>query len=58
MNLPADDNILLSLINTKLRDNYPSLEELCEEEDVSFTEISDRLSALGFSYDSKLNRFK
>ena len=58
MILPADDNILLSLINTKLRDNYSSLEELCEEEDVSYEEICARLSATGFNYDSKLNRFK
>ena len=32
MILPADDYILISVLNTKLRDLYPSLEELCEEE--------------------------
>ena len=58
MILPADDNILLSLINTKLRDKYSSLEELCEEEDVSAEEIISRLSAKGFTYNKQLNAFK
>ena len=58
MNLPADDFILLSLINTKLRDNYSSLQELCEEEGVDFQQILARLSALGYSYDEEANAFK
>lgn len=58
MNLPADDFILLSLINTKLRDNYSSLEELCGEEDVAAEEIVTRLSAIGYEYDEKENSFK
>ena len=33
--LPQDPNILLSYINTKLRDQYPSLEALCEDLDVT-----------------------
>ena len=58
MILPEDDNILLSLINTKLRDKYSSLKELCEEEDVSAEEITSRLSSIGFTYDEQLNSFK
>ena len=34
MILPSDDYILLSLVNTKLRDEYSSPESLCEEEGV------------------------
>ena len=30
-----DPNILLSVINTKLRDYYDSFEELCDKEDYS-----------------------
>ena len=58
MNLPADDFILLSLINTKLRDNYSSLGELCMEEDVAAEEIAARLSAVGYEYDKEGNSFK
>ena len=58
MTLPADDFILLSLINTKLRDGYSSLQELCEEEGVAQSEITTRLAALGYSYDEEDNGFK
>ena len=57
MNLPADDFILLSVVNTKLRDNYVSLSELCDEENVSEEEITNRLSALGYKYDEDKNAF-
>ena len=58
MDLPSDDFILLSLINTKLRDEYSSLKDLCEEEGVDLQEICTRLNGAGFSYDEELNAFK
>ena len=58
MVLPADDFILLSVINTRLRDEYSSLQQLCEEEGVSFEEICVRLKRAGFSYDEEGNTFK
>ena len=57
MNLPADDYILLSLVNTKLRDEHPSLQSLCGEEDVDETELCSRLAAIGYSYDEARNAF-
>ena len=58
MNLPADDFILLSVINTLLRDKYSALSELGEEEGVSQSEIISRLAALGYEYDPEYNAFK
>ena len=58
MNLPSDLILLLSLINTKLRDEYSSLASLCEEEDVEEEEIISRLAELGYHYDEKQNAFK
>lgn len=58
MNLPSDLNVLLSLINTKLRDEYPSLASLCEEEGVEEEELISRLAALGYHYDERQNAFK
>lgn len=58
MELPADDFILLSFINTKLRDNYGSLEELCDDLDFSADEIISRLSALGYEYCQDDNVFR
>ena len=57
MEIPQDDFILLSLVNTKLRNDYSSCEELCDEEGILSSEINDRLSGLGYVYDEKLNAF-
>lgn len=58
MSLPTDGFILLSYVNTKLRDGYDSLEELCSSEDFDVAEVKSRLSALGYEYDSESNSFK
>ena len=55
--LPNDPIILLSVVNTRLRDLYPSLEELCSAEDISPEELEARLSAAGFQYDPTRNQF-
>lgn len=58
MFIPDDDFLLLSIVNTKLRDSYSSLTELCEEEGADINEIISRLAAIGYSYEEKLNSFK
>ena len=55
--LPKDPNILLSVINTKLRDNYSSLDELCDDLDESMDEIVHILEENGYEYNSNLNQF-
>lgn len=55
--MPNDPIILLSYVNTKLRDSYPSLEEFCSSECVDVQEIIEKLSAVGYEYDKTLNRF-
>lgn len=55
--LPADPMLLLSLMNTRLRDFYPSLEELCAAEDLSREELERRLGEIGFRYDPERNQF-
>lgn len=56
--LPQDPNILLSYVNTKLRDEYPSLSALCDGVDESETELAQRLAALGYAYDPSVNQFR
>lgn len=56
-NIPNDPMMLLSYINTKLRDNYPSLESLCEDLNLNQEELSSKLSTIGYAYDAALNRF-
>lgn len=55
--LPKDPMMLLSFVNTKLRDNYSSLDLLCEDLNVDQSRIIDALAAIDYSYDKKLNRF-
>ncbi|MBQ9895189.1 MAG: DUF4250 domain-containing protein [Ruminococcus sp.] len=57
MSIPNDPAILLSFINTKLRDDFPSLEELCKSLCVSQELIETKLSAIGYAYDKEKNRF-
>ncbi len=52
-----DPNILLSYINTKLRDNYSSLDLACDDIDLDKEEIINELSKIGYYYDEKLNAF-
>lgn len=57
MDLPKDPIILLSFINTKLRDFYPSLDALCDDMQADGEEIKKQLALVGFKYDEKLNQF-
>ena len=56
--LPKDPILLLSVVNTKLRDNYSSLEELCHSEDADPEEIIQTLDAVGYVYQPDLNQFR
>lgn len=55
--LPQDPMILLSYINTKLRDDYPSLDALCDDLDADREELVRKLEAVGYAYDPEKNRF-
>lgn len=58
MELPSDDFILLSAVNTALRDRYSSFSEFCEEEEADGAEIERRLAAAGYTYCPRENAFK
>jgi hypothetical protein len=55
--LPKNPVILLSVINTKLRDFYDSLDSLCDDLDESKEEIEKILLGYGYIYDPSLNQF-
>ena len=57
MQLPQDPFILLSTINTMLRDNYSSLEDLCKSEGIEQEEITKTLATAGFEYSKENNKF-
>lgn len=49
--------MLLSVINTKLRDFYPNLDALCDDMGEDKEDILARLESAGFEYDQQGNRF-
>lgn len=57
MNIPNDPIILLSYINTQLRDFYSSLDELCKSLNVKQEDIESKLSTINYKYDDKINQF-
>lgn len=57
MSIPNDPFILMSYVNTKLRDCYPNLKELCAAENIDETALKTKLSSAGFEYNEELNRF-
>ncbi|MDE5604929.1 MAG: DUF4250 domain-containing protein [Eubacterium sp.] len=57
MALPMDNFLLLSVVNTKLRDRYSNLDALCDDLDEDKNDIISRLSSVGYSYDENVNQF-
>lgn len=57
MNLPKDPYMLLSAVNMKLRDNYPSLDALCDDMEADGGEIVKTLEKIGYAYDKEINQF-
>ena len=56
--LPRDINMLVSVINTYLRDEYPTLHELCLSLDEDEAALTARLEAAGWRYDPEHNALR
>ena len=56
--LPNDPIMLLSVVNTKLRDEYESFEKLCAALNVEESALRSTLAALDYFYDPVHNQFK
>ena len=55
--LPKDPMLLLSVVNTKLRDYYSTLEVLCEDMGADQDELMDKLRGIGYEYDEARKQF-
>lgn len=58
MSLPKDPIILLSYINTKLRDEFSTLEDLCKSLSVNQNELVEALATIQYEYDPASNKFQ
>ena len=57
MKLPNDPVMLLSAVNMKLRDQYVSLDALCDDLHISPEDIEKKLAEIGYEYNREANRF-
>ena len=55
--LPQDPIILLSYVNTQLRDRDASLAAFCDRENADEVDLCARLQEVGYTYDADKNRF-
>ena len=55
--IPKDPAMLLSWVNTKLRDEYASLDELCSAESLEKASLEATLAVIDYTYDPDTNRF-
>lgn len=55
--MPRDAVMLLSFINLKLRDFYPSLDAFCEDTGEDRLQIEERLATIDYHYDAEKNQF-
>ena len=55
--IPKDPIMLLSFVNTQLRDNCNNLEEFCLLYNVNKTDIVTKLKSISYNYSYKLNQF-
>lgn len=56
--IPQNPVMLLSFVNTKLRDKFDSLEAFCDYYDVSQEEIEEKLKQIDYYYQKNINQFK
>ena len=53
-----DPLMLLSLLNTKLRDTYITLDDLCYDENIDKKELLEYFNEFNISFDATTNQFK
>ena len=55
--LPKDPMLLLSVVNTKLRDYYHNLDALCDDMNVEKEEIVNTLKTIDYEYGENRHQF-
>ena len=57
MDLTMDPNILLSLVNMKLRDQFLDLDDLCSYYDIARKDLEETLGKVGYKYSEDNRQF-
>lgn len=56
-NLPKDPMLCMSVVNTKLRDYYQTLDLLCQDLEIDKEALIDKLRMIDYEYDAECNQF-
>ena len=56
-NIPNDPVMLLSFVNTQLRDIFTTLDLFCENFNVNRSELEAKLKSIDYEYDAATNQF-
>ena len=57
MSIPSDPMMLYSFVNMKLRDQYSSLDALCDDMALDKSFLVEKLGEAGFEYSAENNKF-
>ena len=55
--IPKDPVMLLSYVNTQLRDYYDSLDDFLKDKELSGEGLIKTLASIDYQYDAELNQF-
>lgn len=55
--IPQDPVMLLSYVNTKLRDECKSLDDFCEKYEVDKAMLTSKLNLIDYHYNTVTNQF-
>ena len=55
--IPKDPVMLLSYVNTQLRDYYDSLDDFPKDKELSREGLIKKLASIDYQYDAELNQF-
>lgn len=55
--IPNDPVMLLSYVNTQLRDHYADLEQMCQSLDIDQAQLEAKLHGIDYAYDRETNQF-
>ena len=56
-NIPNDPVMLLSFVNTQLRDYFTTLDLFCENFNVDRSELEEKLKSINYEYNAATNQF-
>lgn len=55
--LPNDPVMLLSFLNTQLRDHFASFQELASSYQLNMDEIAEKMKTIDYEYNATVNQF-